>query len=105
MSDDLIQKYRNIALKFINNNKSNLISIYVKHFQTDGDGILLLNMLDIETKNNVDVSFVKSEIIDKDLLEKINERKLQNNENIIYLLLITPIEEKIIEIDIRTLKH
>lgn len=103
MSVDLLQKYRNIALKFINNNKSNLISIYVKHFQTDGDGILLLNMFEIEEKQNVDVSYIKNEIIDKDLLEKINERKINNNENIIYLLLITPIEEKIIEIDIRTL--
>ncbi len=106
MSDDLIEKYRNIALKFISNNKTNLVNIYVKHLQTDGDGILLINMIDIETKKNVDVSYVKNEIIDNDLIEKINERKSHNkNVNIIYLLLITPIEEKIIEIDIATLSQ
>ena len=41
--------------------------------------------------------------LERFLLEKINERKTHNDSNIIYLLLITPLEEKIIEIDIRTL--
>ena len=104
MSDNNnIEKYCNIAVKFINNNKSNLIRIYMQHFTTDGDGILLINLFEIDTKNNVDVSFVKNEILDNDLLDKINERKTHNDNNIIYLLLVTPVEEKIIEIDIRTL--
>ena len=101
--NDIIDKYRNIAVQFINNNKTNLIRIYMQHFTTDGDGILLINLFEIDTKKNVDVSFVKNEILDNDLLEKINERKTHNDNNIIYLLLVTPVEEKIIEIDIRTL--
>ena len=106
MSDEQKQKYYNIAVSFINNNKANLVSIYLEHSKTDGDGILLINMIDIETKKNVDVSYVKNEIIDNDLIEKINERKSHNNNlNIIYLLLITPIEEQIIEIDIATLSQ
>ena len=103
MSDNLLQKYRDIALTFINTNKINLVKIYMQHFSTDGDGILLINLFEVEIKKNVDVSYIKNEILDADLLEKINERKTQNDSNIIYLLLITPLEEKIIEIDIRTL--
>jgi hypothetical protein len=103
MDDNQIEKYRNIAVNFINNNKTNLVRIYMQHFTTDGDGILLIDLFEIETKKNVDVSFVKIEILDNDLLERINERKSQNDNNIIYLLLVTPAEEKIIEIDIRTL--
>lgn len=104
MSDNLMQKYRNIALKFISNNKSNLIRIYLEHSQKDGNGILMINMSEIEKTQNVDVSYVKNEIVDNDLLEKINERKSHNNnDDIIYLLLVTPVEEKIIEIDVSTL--
>ena len=103
MNEEQIQKYRDIAVKFINNNKTNLIRIYMQHFTTDGNGILLINLFEIEIKKNVDVSFIKNVILDNDLLEKINERKTHNDENIIYFLLVTPAEEKIIEIDIRTL--
>jgi hypothetical protein len=99
-----IQKYRTIAVKFIENNRNKLISIYLQHSKTDGDGILVINLFEVESKSNIDVSFVNNEILDIDIIEKINERKTQNNNNnIIYFLLITPFEEKIIEIDIRTL--
>ena len=98
-----IQKYRTIAVKFIENNRNKLISIYLQHSKTDGDGILVINLFEVESKSNVDVSFVNNEILDIDIIEKINERKTQNDDNIIYFLLITPFEEKIIEIDIRTL--
>ena len=101
-----MQKYRNIALKFISNNKSNLIRIYLEHSQKDGNGILMINMFEIDKTQNVDVSYVKNEIVDNDLLEKINDRKSHNNnDDIIYLLLITPVEEKIIEIDVSTLSQ
>ena len=106
MSEELMQKYRNIALKFISNNKSNLIRIYLEHSQKDGNGILMINMFEIDKTQNVDVSYVKNEIVDNDLLEKINDRKSHNNnDDIIYLLLITPVEEKIIEIDVSTLSQ
>jgi len=105
MSDDQKQKYYNIAVSFINNNKANLVSIYLEHSKTDGDGILLINLNLVETKGNVEVSYITNAILDIDIIEKINDRKIHNDSNIIYFLLITPIEEKIIEIDIRTLAN
>ena len=103
MSEEQILKYRNMAVKFIETNKTNLINIYLQHYKTDGAGILLINFPEVELKSNVDVSYINNEILDADILEKINERKLHNDDNIIYFFLITPVEEKIIEIDIRTL--
>ena len=38
-------------------------------------------------------------------LQKIKDRKLVNDSNIIYIFLITPVEEQIIEIDIRSLTN
>lgn len=105
MSDEQKQKYYNIAVSFINNNKANLVSIYLEHSKTDGDGILLINLNLVETKGNVDVSYITNAILDIDIIEKINDRKIHNDSNIIYFLLVTPIEEKIIEIDIRTLAN
>ena len=105
MSDEQKQKYYNIAVSFINNNKANLVSIYLEHSKTDGDGILLINLNLVETKGNVEVSYVTNAILDIDIIEKINDRKIHNDSNIIYFLLVTPIEEKIIEIDIRTLAN
>ena len=103
MSEEQTIKYRVLALKFIETNRLQLINIYLQHSKTDGAGILLINFSELESKSNVDVSYINNEILDADIVEKINERKLQNDENIIYFFLITPIEEKIIEIDIRTL--
>jgi hypothetical protein len=103
MSEEQILKYRNMAVKFIETNKTNLINIYLQHYKTDGAGILLINFPEVELKSNVDVSYINNEILDADILEKINERKIHNDDNIIYFFLITPVEEKIIEIDIRTL--
>lgn len=103
MSEEQILKYRNMAVKFIETNKTNLINIYLQHYKTDGAGILLINFPEVELKSNVDVSYINNKILDADILEKINERKINNDDNIIYFFLITPVEEKIIEIDIRTL--
>ena len=103
MSEEQIQMYRSMSVKFIEKNKNNLVSIYLQHTKTDGDGILLINFTSVESKNNVDVSYIPIKILDIDLVEKINERKTHNDENIIYFVLLTPVEEKIIEIDIRNL--
>jgi len=103
MSEEQILKYRNMAVKFIETNKTNLINIYLQHYKTDGLGILLINFPEVELKSNVDVSYINNKILDADIIEKINECKIHNDDNIIYFFLITPVEEKIIEIDIRTL--
>jgi hypothetical protein len=102
MSEEQIQKYRLFALKFIENNKNDLYKIYLEHSKTDIYGILLINISEVELKNNVNVSYVPIDILDIDIAEKINERKIQNDDNIIYIFLITPVEEQIIEIDIRS---
>lgn len=101
MNDE--QKYRLISLKFIETNKTDLIKIYSQHYATDGDGILAINFTEFEVKNNIDVSYIPMNILALDIIENIKLRKEVNNENIIYFFLQTPVEEKIIEIDIRSL--
>lgn len=107
MSDVDIIKYREMTIQFINNNKQNLVSIYLKHSkgneENEGDGILLINFNNFEVTQNIDVSFIALKILSDELLNELNKCKERNNENIIYFLLMTPFEDKIIEIDIRTL--
>jgi len=107
MSEEQIEKYREMSVKFIENNRIELFRIYLQHSKlsdnVDNSGILVINFFEVESKNKVDVSYVPMNILDIDIVEKINERKENNDENIIYFFLITPYEEKIIEIDIRTL--
>ena len=95
--------YRNMSVRFIETNRIDLVRIYRQHLEKDGSGILAINFSEVEEKKNVDVTYILLEILPVDMVEKINERKQQNDSNIIYFLLITPFEEKIIEIDIRTL--
>ena len=96
-----------MALQFINYNKQNLISIYLKHSkgtdENEGEGILIINLNDFDKTNKIDVSFISVKLLSDDLLSEINKYKENNNEHIIYFLLITPYEDKIIEIDMRTL--
>ena len=107
MSEEDILKYRKMTVQFINNNKQNLVSIYLKHTkgneENEGEGILLINFSDFDTTNKIDVSFIALKLLAEEIINDINKCKETNNENIIYFLLITPYEDKIIEIDIRTL--
>jgi len=109
MSEEDINKYRQIALKFIELNKSNLINIYLKHLngteENEGEGVLFINLNEYETKQKIDVSFVVLNILSDELIKKLDECKEKNDTNTIYFILITPYEEKIIEIDSRTLTH
>jgi hypothetical protein len=107
MSEEDINRYRQMALQFINYNKQNLISIYLKHSkgtdENEGEGILIINLNDFDKTNKIDVSFISVKLLSDELLAEINKCKENNNENIIYFVLITPYEDKIIEIDMRTL--
>ena len=109
MSEEEITKYRQIAIKFIELNKTNLINIYLKHTngteENEGEGVLFINLNEYEKNKKIDVSFVILKILSDDLIKKLDECKEKNNEHIIYFILITPYEEKIIEIDSRTLKE
>lgn len=108
MSEEDINKYRQISLKFIELNKSNLINIYLKHLngteENEGEGVLFINLNEYEKNKKIDVSFVVLNILSDGLIKKLDECKEKNDEHIIYFILITPYEEKIIEIDSRTLK-
>jgi hypothetical protein len=108
--DEMIKKiahYRNVALSFINAHKKDLVSIYLQHIKNapeeDKLGVLGINMVDMEERQNIDVAFLPMKILHIELVNNILERQKENNENIIYFLMINPIEEKLIEIDIRTL--
>ena len=107
MSEVDILKYRDMTIQFITNNKQNLVSIYLKHSkgteENEGEGILLINFVDFDKTNKIDVSFVTLKLLSDELIKEIDKCKETNNENIIYFLLMTPYEDKIIEIDIRTL--
>ena len=109
MSEEEITKYRQVAVKFIELNKNNLINIYLKHTngteESEGEGVLFINLNEYEKNQKIDVSFVILKILSDDLIKKLDECKAKNNEHIIYFILITPYEEKIIEIDCRTLKE
>lgn len=102
MTEQQIEMYRGTAIKFIEKNASDLAQIYLTNRKTE-EGVLGINLTDIETTNHIDVAYIPLHILPEELLKSINERKTENNENIIYFLLITPFEEKIIELDIRTL--
>ena len=62
MSEEDINKYRQISLKFIELNKSNLINIYLKHLngteENEGEGVLFINLNEYEQNQKIDVSFV-----------------------------------------------
>tara|TARA_B110000305_G_C19056529_1_gene455098 strand:- start:255 stop:584 length:330 start_codon:yes stop_codon:yes gene_type:complete len=107
MSEVDILKYREMTVQFINTNKENLVSIYTKHSkgneENEGEGILLINFNEYEKTKNIDVSFIALKLLSDELINEINKYKANNNENIIYFLVMTPYEDKIIEIDIKQL--
>ena len=107
MSEVDILKYREMTVQFINTNKNNLVSIYTKHSkgneENEGEGILLINFNEYEKTKNIDVSFIALKLLSDELINEINKYKANYNENIIYFLVMTPYEDKIIEIDIKQL--
>lgn len=70
---------------FISKHNRDLIQIYIKESQTHGEGILLIN----KTNNkNVDVGYVKLELLEKEVLNFILERKKINKPSIAYFYII-----------------
>ena len=102
MTEQQIELYRGTAIRFIEKNAKDLSQIYLTHRKTE-DGVLGINLTDIDTTNNIDVAYLPLNILPAELDKIINDLKDINSENIIYFLLITPYEEKIVELDIRTL--
>ena len=102
MTEQQIELYRGTAIRFIEKNAKELSQIYLTHRKTE-DGLLGINLTDIDATQKIDVAYIPLTILPEDLAININDLKEINSENIIYFLLITPFEEKIVELDIRTL--
>ena len=100
-------KFISLALKFIETNKKGLIEIYLKHSrgtgENEGEGMLVINLREVDLKQNVEVSFLPYKFAPEELVKQIADLKLKNNDYIIYLMLITPFEQQLIEVDVRTL--
>lgn len=104
MSETDINKYRYITLKFIQVNKTDLYMIYMQHMQQDGEGVLNVNLENYDAENKVDVAYIPMNILENNLVDEIEKRKENNNDsNILYFLMTTPLEEKILEIEISAL--
>ena len=106
-----IEKFEmKLALQFINNNKSGLLEIYLKHSrgtaENEGEGILIINLKENVLKsNNVDVSYAPYSCLPTELTSQFLKLKEENdNEHIIYIMVTSIYANQIIQIDIRTLK-
>jgi hypothetical protein len=104
---DELNKYRNITLLFINQNKKNLVSIFLQHNREAEDddkiGVLGINLIDFDNTSKIDVAYLPVGILESNLATTIRDRIKDNDKHIIYFLMLSPLEEQIIEIDIRTL--
>ena len=102
-TDADVERYRSIAINFIQKNRNNIGQIYINHFKEVGLGIIFIDITQIDTSQKIDVAFVKFEALDLELANKIAERSLNNTNDIMYMYMITPCEQKIVEMDIRDL--
>lgn len=104
-----LQKYRNITINFINKHKKDLVSIFLQHSREASDedrvGVLGINLLGFDETGKVNVAYLPVRILGDDTRKIIQERLTINDIHIIYFLMITPLEEQIIELDIRDLMH
>lgn len=102
-----IQKYRNIAITFINQHRKDLVSIFLQHSREASDedriGVLGINILGFDISGKLDVAYLPVRVLGDEIRNSILERIKENDNHIIYFLMITPLEEQIIELDIRDL--
>jgi hypothetical protein len=107
ISDKLITKYRNLTMAFINQHKKDLVSIFLKHSREASDedriGVLGINLIDFDTTGKIDIAYLPVRILEAPVAHRIHERINENEIHIIYFLMITPYEEQILELDIRSL--
>ena len=106
-SDIQLQKYRNITITFINQYKKDLIGIFLQHSREASDedriGVLGINLLDFDETSKVDVAYLPLRVLGDDTRNRVLERLKENDNHIIYFLMLSPLEEQIIELDIRDL--
>ncbi len=106
-SEQDLQKYRNITITFINQHKKELVSIFLQHSKEASDedriGVLGINLLDFNETGKIDVAYLPVRVLGDDTRNRILERIKENDIHVIYFLMLTPLEEQIIELDIRDL--
>ena len=106
-SEQDLQKYRNITITFINQHKQNLVSIFLQHSREASDedriGVLGINLLGFDETGKIDVAYLPVRVLGDDTRNRILERIKENDIHVIYFLMITPLEEQIMELDIRDL--
>ena len=106
-SEQDLQKYRNITIKFINQHNKDLVSIFLQHSREASDedrvGVLGINLLGFDETSKLDVAYLPIRVLGDDTRDRILERIKENDNHIIYFLMLTPLEEQIIELDIRDL--
>ena len=106
-SEQDVQKYRNITITFINQHKKDLVSIFLQHSKEASDedriGVLGINLLDFNETGKIDVAYLPIRVLGDDTRNRIQERIKENDSHIIYFLMLTPLEEQIMELDIRDL--
>ena len=104
-----LQKYRNITITFIEKYKKDLVSIFLQHSREASDedkiGVLGINLLDFDKTNKCDVAYLPIRVLGENTRNQIQEKIKENDIHIIYFLMLTPFEEKIIECDIRYLMN
>ena len=84
---------------FLNDNKDNLIKIYIKERSARGDGIL--HILKNEKKQNVDVVFLEMSQIPEELEKEIIIKKEQvKKDNIIYFYVCTKDSSSLVQIEL-----
>jgi hypothetical protein len=107
IDEQLVIKYRNLAVAFINQYKKDLAGIFLQHSReaTDEDriGVLGINLVNFNETGKIDVAYLPVRILETDLQSQIHSRIKENEIHIIYFLMSTPYEDQLIEIDIRSL--
>lgn len=101
-TEEEILYFRSVMINFVNKNKAQIVEIYVKHKNESGeDGVMMLMM----GLNKIDVSYIPTSTVPESLKPILENRKEENNNNsnIIYLVMVTPAEASIVEVDIRDL--
>lgn len=102
-----LQKYRNITITFINQYKKDLVSIFLQHSKEASDedriGVLGINLLGFDETGKLDVAYLPIRVLGDDTRNRILERIKENDNHIIYFLMLSPLEEQIMELDIRDL--
>ncbi len=102
-----LQKYRNITITFINQHKNDLVSIFLRHSreasEEDRVGVLGINLLGFDETGKIDIAYLPVRVLGDEPRKRILERIKENDIHIIYFLMLSPLEEQIIELDIRDL--